>query len=110
MLAGCVCAILTSGADDDEAAIGNVDPAAWGADHVGQPLPDYMTGDECLFCHRDIGNNWQESAHQLTIRPAIPDDLAMQVLRQHPDTSEFADAVEFLLGDDRLVRYLGPVR
>src|SRR5579872_4522958 len=27
--------------------------AGWGADHVGAPTPEYATGDECLFCHRD---------------------------------------------------------
>ena len=32
-----------------------VDPAAWGSDHVGQAMPAYVTGDECLFCHRKIG-------------------------------------------------------
>jgi len=21
-------------------------------DHAGQPVPKYVTGDECLFCHR----------------------------------------------------------
>jgi hypothetical protein len=28
------------------------DPAAWGTNHVGQPVPEYVHGDECLFCHR----------------------------------------------------------
>ncbi len=27
-------------------------PAAPGNNHVGQPVPEYLTGDECLFCHR----------------------------------------------------------
>src|SRR5437867_3363684 len=30
------------------------DPA-WGSDHIGKPLPEFASGDECLFCHRDVG-------------------------------------------------------
>jgi predicted CXXCH cytochrome family protein len=47
------------------------DPATWGGDHVGKPLPEYVTGDECLFCHRnDVGPTWGKNRHHLTIRPA----------------------------------------
>ena len=31
----------------------HLDPAGWGKDHVGSPVPEYVTGDECLFCHED---------------------------------------------------------
>ncbi len=49
------------------------DPASWGGDHVGRPLPEYVTGDECLFCHRaDVGPRWYENRHNLTVRPAEP--------------------------------------
>ena len=41
----------------------------WGSDHVGQVFPDYVTGDECLFCHRDVGKNWADNRHTLTVRP-----------------------------------------
>src|SRR5579863_5149208 len=47
-------------------------------DHVGKPLPDYMTGDQCLFCHRNVvGPTWQTEPHAWTIRttdipPLIP--------------------------------------
>ena len=54
-----------------------LDPAAWGSDHVGKLLPQYMTGDECLFCHRDIGPMWQENRHQLTIRPVDGEDVGL---------------------------------
>src|SRR5205809_1107309 len=33
-----------------------LDPAAWGSDHAGKPLPSFTSGDECLFCHRDGGH------------------------------------------------------
>jgi hypothetical protein len=40
-------------------------------DHVGRPLPDYMTGDQCLFCHRNVvGPTWEQEPHAWTIRPA----------------------------------------
>src|SRR5262249_58482583 len=29
-----------------------LDPAAWGRDHVGEHVPEHVTGDECLFFHR----------------------------------------------------------
>ena len=32
-------------------------------------VPKYVTGDECLFCHRDsIGDTWQGNAHTITMR------------------------------------------
>lgn len=52
--------------------------AATRHDHVGQPLPDYMTGDQCLFCHRNVvGPTWEREPHAWTIRdravpPAVP--------------------------------------
>jgi hypothetical protein len=41
-----------------------IDPAAWGSDHVGKPVPEYVTGDECLFCHREkVGPTWGANRH-----------------------------------------------
>ena len=57
MLAGSVASIVAT-IDDARAKPRRVDPAAWGGDHVGKPLPAYVTGDECLFCHRKIGPAW----------------------------------------------------
>ncbi|HYL11178.1 MAG TPA: hypothetical protein VEU31_10605 [Candidatus Acidoferrales bacterium] len=37
-------------------------------DHVGKPLPELMTGDQCLFCHRLIGATWDKDSHAWTIR------------------------------------------
>src|ERR1700694_3004059 len=37
------------------------DPAVWGSNHIGKPIPEYVHGDECLFCHRNnIGTTWQK--------------------------------------------------
>jgi hypothetical protein len=51
-------------------------------DHVGLPLPEFMTGDECLFCHRnEVGTTWLDNAHARTTRfadatptSAVPSD------------------------------------
>lgn len=46
-----------------------LDPAAWGSDHVGQPPPEFTSGDQCLFCHRlDVGPAWKDNRHGQTIR------------------------------------------
>jgi len=83
-----------------------LDPAAWGDDHVGKPLPSYLTGDECLFCHRDIGATWGANRHQLTIRPASRDEPALVALRELNNGDEFADQTNYLLGSQRMTRYL----
>src|SRR3954468_20822346 len=32
-------------------------------------LPEFVHGDECLFCHRaNIGNTWQKVRHGVTLR------------------------------------------
>ncbi len=90
----------------DETTQHQLDPAGWGSDHVGQPVPEYVTGDECLFCHRDIGPTWPENRHQLTIRPVDPESPAMKFFQGNPDTIRFAAQAEFLLGSDRHVRLL----
>jgi hypothetical protein len=44
--------------------------AATRDDHVGKPMPDYLTGDQCLFCHRNVvGPTWEQEPHAWTIRP-----------------------------------------
>jgi hypothetical protein len=83
-----------------------VDPAAWGADHVGLPMPEYVTGDECLFCHRDIGPTWGDNRHQLTIRPVDPSDPAVTTLRQLAGGSEAAADTRYLMGSQNMTRFL----
>src|SRR5688572_12717331 len=62
-----------------------LDPAAWGGDHVGKAVPEYVTGDECLFCHRkDVGHSWGKNRHQLTLREAEPDQPALAELKKSP--------------------------
>ncbi len=81
-----------------------VDPAAWGADHVGQPFPEYLTGDECLFCHRKVGATWNSNPHQQTIREATAGDLAIGLLAGRD--SQAAGETQYLLGARQMTRFL----
>jgi hypothetical protein len=50
------------------------DPAAWGSSHAGKPLPTFITGDECLFCHeKDVAPSWPKNAHSRATRPDAPE-------------------------------------
>ncbi len=82
------------------------DPAAWGSDHVGKPLPEYATGDECLFCHRaDVGPSWASNRHNLELRRVEPDSVALTELRKVPHLQDAAGKVGFFLGGKRMLRF-----
>jgi predicted CXXCH cytochrome family protein len=83
-----------------------LNPAAWGTDHVGRPLPDYVTGDECLFCHRGL-TSWVTSRHRLTMREAELDSAALRALQNSP-LRKFADGTTMVLGGKNRVRFLRP--
>ena len=84
-----------------------LDPADWGSDHVGKPIPEYVTGDECLFCHRmDVGPTWPANRHNLTLRPPRSDEAAVQALKEAPGLRGMADEVKLLLGNSERVRFL----
>jgi hypothetical protein len=85
-----------------------LDPAAWGTDHVGKPVPDFTSGDECLFCHRDVGPAWPTNRHGRTIRQADRESDALKALGQSPAFRELAADVELILGSDRRQRFLKP--
>jgi hypothetical protein len=86
-----------------------LDPAAWGGDHVGKPVPEYITGDECLFCHRnDVGPSWQRNRHNLTLRIAGPEEPALAALKKTLALAGVAGVVKLLLGGGRRVRFLKP--
>ena len=62
--------------------------------------PEFVHGDECLFCHRnDIGPGWQKNAHGTTVRQR--EDAPELVARLKPP-----DEVEFFLGSRNHVRFL----
>jgi hypothetical protein len=84
-----------------------LDPAGWGSDHVGKPVPEYVTGDECLFCHRmDVGPAWGKNRHQLTIREVDPNSPALAALKKSPALKPLAEEVKLVLGDQNRLRFL----
>jgi hypothetical protein len=86
-----------------------LDPAAWGSDHVGQPVPEYVAGDECLFCHRnDVGPSWNDNRHNRSVRDLAPDSEALAALLKTPDLKELAGTASLVLGESRRQRFLKP--
>ncbi len=84
-----------------------VDPKAWGGNHVGKPIPEYVQGDECLFCHRyDVGQTWQQNAHGVAIRRREDAPSLVKMLDAQPALSTVAKQVEFFMGSRHRVRFL----
>lgn len=97
--------ILWAGPEPSSARPG--DRADWGSDHVASPVPEYATGDECLFCHRDrFGADWARNAHERTMRPADSNSTEMAALKSASAAGRFAEQVEFVLGERRQARFL----
>ena len=86
-----------------------LDPVAWGGDHVGRPLPEFVTGGECLFCHRvDVGPAWQTNRHNLTVRDAEPGSPEVAALWASSSHRALVEEVKLVLGGKNRVRYLKP--
>src|SRR5437763_3717357 len=86
-------------------APGELDPAAWGSDHAGKAVPESITGDECLFCHRvKIGPEWPQNRHQSTIRRIDPEARAL--LKTSKSLAPFVEVAEFVLGRTNQWRFL----
>jgi hypothetical protein len=84
-----------------------LDPAAWGGDHVGRPVPAFQSGDECLFCHRnDVGPAWAANRHGQTVRAADPATAGLAALLKSPEAKSLAGEVELLLGGNNRLRFL----
>ena len=84
-----------------------VDPAAWGTNHVGKPIPEYVHGDECLFCHRnDIGVTWQKNAHGITVRQREDAPELETMLKAQSSLASQAGEIEYFLGSRHRVRFL----
>ncbi len=83
-------------------------PAAWGSDHVGQELPEYVTGELCLFCHREkIGPSWTKNRHNLTIRDVDAGSAAIHALNESPAKS-FAEKIKYVMGNKYVHLFLKP--
>ncbi|MBT5707496.1 MAG: hypothetical protein HOI66_14360 [Verrucomicrobia bacterium] len=75
--------------------------------HIGKALPDYVTGDECLFCHRrDIASGWKVNAHQLTLRPLFAAPNVEEAVEADPKLQSFSRQVQFVLGKKEHLRLL----
>jgi len=84
-----------------------LDPAAWGGNHVGKPIPEYVHGDECLFCHRNsIGVTWQKNAHGLTVRQAEDAPELQTLAGKLPELSTVVSEIGYFLGSRHRVRFL----
>ena len=84
-----------------------LDPSAWGGDHVGRALPEFTSGDECLFCHRpDRGPGYAENDHCRSLRPA--DEGGLRPLQADPALKASSAEVVYTLGGERLRRFLKP--
>src|SRR5262245_57587158 len=84
-----------------------IDPKAWGSNHVGKPIPEYVHGDECLFCHRnDIGPTWQKNSHGVTVRQREDAPELAKTLDSLPFLAEVAKQVEYFLGSRHRTRLM----
>lgn len=83
-----------------------LDPWAWGGDHVGKPVPEFVTAGECLFCHRnDVGPAWGSNRHRGSVREA---GAELERLKASPALRPFADEAKLVLGHGDRVRFLKP--
>lgn len=84
-----------------------LDPAAWGESRAGQPIPEYVSGDECLFCHRNTtGVTWQINAHGLTIRHRNDAPELVALAKSHTTLAAVESGIEYFLGSRRHIRFL----
>lgn len=83
-----------------------LDPAAWGSDHVDTEPPEYITGEECLFCHRtDVGPMLLKDPHNQTIHEI---KLVRELLPTDPPLSlkPAIDEAGYILGYKKMIRFL----
>jgi len=84
-----------------------LDPAAWGGNHAGKPVPEFIHGDECLFCHRNtIGATWQQTAHGVALRQTEDAPEFVSVLKSQPKLNAFASEIEYFMGSRHRLRFL----
>lgn len=84
-----------------------LDPAAWGSNRVGKAFPEFVTGDECLFCHRiKVGPTWSANRHQSTVRPSDLEPEALASLNSSVTTEPLAGLAEFILGRTNQLAFL----
>ncbi len=96
-----------SGQDQNKPEQKQIDPKAWGGNHAGKPVPEFVHGDECLFCHRNnIGPTWQKNAHGVAARQREDAPELNKTLESLPALAEAAKQIEYFLGSRHRVRFL----
>ena len=84
-----------------------LDPTSWGTNHAGKPIPEYVHGDECLFCHRNsIGVTWQKNSHGVTIRQHEDAPELQSLARKQPQLSSVTTDIKYFMGSRHQVRFL----
>lgn len=84
-----------------------LDPAAWGKNHAGGEVPEFVHGDECLFCHRNtIGATWQKNAHGVTIRQREDAVELVPLIKSNPAVATLDKEIEYFMGSRHYVRLL----
>lgn len=107
-----LCCLVPSGLTAQERASGRVlqHPAAWGDIHVGEDLPPYEDGSECLFCHRaDIAASWKSDPHRQSVRDLDPDSpLVRSVVGPFVAAAGQAFEITAVVGSKSVLRFLRP--
>jgi predicted CXXCH cytochrome family protein len=87
-----------------------LDPAAWGDDHTNKPLPDFVTGDECLFCHRgNAGGGWHKNKHNLVMSHAATGfSPTLKALLKAAGMDDVVKETVYVLGGKNQRRFLKP--
>ena len=82
-----------------------LDPAAWGTSHAGTLPPDFVRGDECLFCHRStVGVTWKDTSHGAAVRHREDAPALAATVRTEPALAPVAAEVEYFLGSRNRAR------
>ncbi len=83
-----------------------LDPKAWGSNHINQEVPEFVNGEQCLFCHRmSIGANWLKNIHAISLRQIEGADELKPLLKQ-PELASITKEIEYVLGAKHNVRFL----
>jgi hypothetical protein len=58
--------------------------------HAGQPVPEFVHGDECLFCHRtQVGTSWKANRHGNTVKQKEDAPALAERLKPPTDVTHF---------------------
>jgi predicted CXXCH cytochrome family protein len=99
--------IIEKPTSGQQAPAGKKDPAAWGSNHAGKPVPEFIHGDECLFCHRnDIGPGWSKNPHGIMLRQREDAPELEALVKSQKELAAVGGQIEYFLGSRHRVRFL----